>query len=258
MLLLLIIFVLVLNAVYAIQAIYSGTVTGVFGEDIVVARADGNNFMAEIKNSAFSNLIVEGSSGSEVEFYLKNKIVKRALISEGVQTIQLDASISLPPKEVVIEKKIIVEEKPEQIPLPPKRELPKKLVQEKKPEIWPYILIMFFILALAAGVFLFLKKHQVKMEEIIIPKIPLKPLPKKEKIISEKISVELPPEIQLGKPPFAVRPEKPALPKEPLVTQEDKLRDYIKEMREKGFSDAQIKAALYARGWKKEIIDKVF
>lgn len=254
-----VLFALLAQSVFAIQQTFTGTVSNAADGDIVLSRVEGNNFITEVASNRY-RISIEGNEGSEVEFWMKDHVIHRERLAVGVKPVDLDAA-TITPKPLSPDT-----EQPGIITTPPQDRLP---ASEKKAVSYFWIILFILLLAVIGGAIFYLQKNNwqfpfeipklnlpwIKKSEIKIP-------PRKTPLIPPRIPPRIPPKIQSTAPlkegiKIPEQFEKPQELTPPKVNgAANALKDYISSMKEKGFDVKQIKAALYSRGWKKDLIDE--
>ncbi len=246
-----------IHSVFAIQQTFTGTVSNSADGDLVLARVEGNNFITEVASNRY-RITVEGNEGSEVEFWMKDHIIHRERLSVGVKPVDLDAA-TITPKPLPPET-----DKPGVI-TPPQDKLP---ASEKRFVSYFWIILFMLLLAAIGGAVFYLQKNNWQLP-FELPKFSLsrgkrpeiKIPPRKEPLIPPRIPPKIPPRIPtiplkegIKIPENFEKPQELTPPKANGAA--SALKDYVSSMKEKGFDVKQIKAALYARGWKKDLIEE--
>jgi len=237
-----ILIILSLQVVFATQQTFTGTVLNAIDGDLILARVEGNNFIEEVLSNRY-RITVEGTENSEVQFWMKDHIIHRELLTSGVKPVDLDTS--------KISTTIDIE-KPVDIPVQDK--LP---ITEKKFSLFWIFFLLAFLLIIGGSIF-YLQKNNWQLPFNF----------SKLKITKEKKEIRIPPKrITLTPPKFSLKKEIKIPPKINFEKPQEltppksngainQLKNYVKSMKDKGFDINQIKAALYARGWKRELIEK--
>ncbi len=237
----------------AAQQTFTGSVFNSEDGDLLLARVSNANFVTEITNGRYL-ISVDGNAGSEVQFWMKDHIIHRERLNSGTKPLDLDSSrISTQPLPPETEGPVIVT--PTQPPIPP---------APKKSSFAFWFILLFVILLVGGGITFYLYQNEwiIPFE---LPKFSFSfPWKRKAIQIPPRIPPRIPPKIELKIPPrippkkeFEESFEKPEELTPPKANgAQETIKRYVSSMKEKGFDLTQIKAALYARGWKRELIEQ--
>lgn len=232
-----------LPSVFAISQTFTGSVFNAEAGDLILARVEGENFLTEVLNNKYT-ITVEGNEDSEVQFWMKDRIIHRERLKSGIKQLDLDASKTSTTISPSLEKTEVV--------TPPQQHLPPPA--RKTFSFFWIILLLVILLAVGGVIYYFYRNNwqlpfKTSKKEVKIP----------PKILLEKKPSLTPPKIPLKKEikiPPKIFEKKKELTSSQSNSAVKTLKEYVNSMKKKGFNINQIKAALLTKGWKKELIER--